>query len=266
MKPFVVCLWLAALPTLSAGAPTITGLAMNPIDAGGQFPFTLNISGTGFKPNARVFWGSTILPSWPAADGSLQATVTPDLRWLSDNYPITVVNSDGVASNAYPEVVRPVLLTVTPAFLVAGSAQTIKLGGFGFQSGIQAQLTSAAGSMMLPTTLVDGETLTVAIPASMLTSTQTALVRLINVKADPTGGNASADSRTFEIRTGPSISSAGMNPIDAGGGGFMLNVNGTGFAPGAVVNWGKMALVTTFLNPTLLQAAVGPELRTLAGA
>jgi len=51
----------------------------------------------------------------------------------------------------------------------------------------------------------------------------------------------------------------------AGGPGFTLTVIGTGFAGGAVVNWGSTALPTSFLGPTQLTAQVPANLIATAG-
>ena len=50
----------------------------------------------------------------------------------------------------------------------------------------------------------------------------------------------------------------GLNPASAsaGGSGFTLTVNGTGFASGAVVNWNGSALVTSFVSSTSVTASV----------
>jgi hypothetical protein len=51
----------------------------------------------------------------------------------------------------------------------------------------------------------------------------------------------------------------------AGGPGFTLTVIGTGFAAGAVVNWGNTSLSTSFLGPTQLAAQVPANLIATAG-
>jgi uncharacterized protein (TIGR03437 family) len=51
----------------------------------------------------------------------------------------------------------------------------------------------------------------------------------------------------------------------AGGAGFTLTVIGTGFAAGAVVNWGNTSLSTSYLGPTQLAAQVPASLIATAG-
>src|SRR5260370_24855432 len=59
----------------------------------------------------------------------------------------------------------------------------------------------------------------------------------------------------------PSITSATPNLIDAGGPYFLITVNGSGFASGAVLKWAGTSLNTTFVSSTQLKAAITPELR-----
>jgi uncharacterized protein (TIGR03437 family) len=265
MRSLLVCLGLAVLPIAGAVPPSITGAGPNPIDAGGPY-FPLTINGSGFVNGSVARWGQVVLSTTFVSSSQLLAEITPDLRLISDNYPITVTNPDTTVSNKYAITVSPVLASVTPAAVVAGSpAVTVKIAGIGFQAGVQVQFSSAAGTVNIDASVTDSARLTAVIPASALASAQSASIRIVNTKADPSGGNASA-SLPFEIRGTPAISSASPNPIDAGGGYFLLDVTGTGFTPGSVVNWpGVPALGTTYVSATHLQAAITPDLRSLAG-
>ena len=53
--------------------------------------------------------------------------------------------------------------------------------------------------------------------------------------------------------------------VPPGGGAFTLTVNGTGFVPGAVVNWNGVPLATTFATSSLLTATVPPSDIATAG-
>ncbi len=266
MRLLLVRLWLAALPAIGLAAPSITSLAPNPINAAYPAYFLLTINGSGFVNGSYAYWGSTVLSTTFVSSTMLQAAITPDLRQISDNYSITVVNPNLEASNKYAMIVSPVLSSVTPGAVIAGKAVTVTISGSGFQSGLQVQLSSTAGLVNYPATVNDPQSLTAAIPASALTVAQTALLRIVNTNADSSGANASY-WLPFEIHNLPSISSASPNPIDAGGGSFTLNVAGTGFSPGSVVNWpGSPSLVTTYVSPTQLQAAITPDLRVFPGA
>jgi hypothetical protein len=54
----------------------------------------------------------------------------------------------------------------------------------------------------------------------------------------------------------PVIASLAPNSTAMGGAAFTMTVNGTGFASGAVVNWGGSSRTTTFVSSTKLTAAI----------
>ena len=58
----------------------------------------------------------------------------------------------------------------------------------------------------------------------------------------------------------PTVSSLIPSSATAGGNGFTMTVNGTGFAAGAIVNWNGAALGTSYLAPNQLQAFVAANL------
>jgi uncharacterized protein (TIGR03437 family) len=63
----------------------------------------------------------------------------------------------------------------------------------------------------------------------------------------------------------PSITSAQPTSANAGGGSFLLTVNGAGFVSGSVVKWSGTALTTTYVSDTLLNAAVPSNLIAICG-
>lgn len=274
MRSPKVWLWLALLPAFGGAAPSITSLSYdssrpsaNVINAG-SWQFTLYISGSGFTLGSYARWGSTILSTEFSSSVLLKATVTPDLRATSGNYPVTVMNPDTSLSNAFPMVVSPVLQWVTPNTAAVGIATPIQVGGSGFTNGLAVKFQASPGSaaVLLPATVTSNTTLAAVIPASAVTSAQTAYIWIVNTAADPSGGNISADSVPIYVHTPASVSGASPNPIDAGGGGFTLDVTGSGFSPASVVNWAGAPLSTVYLSPTELHATITPDLRPLAGA
>lgn len=58
----------------------------------------------------------------------------------------------------------------------------------------------------------------------------------------------------------PLITSLSPPSATAGGAGFTLTVNGTGFMPGSVVFWNSTALTTTYVNANQLTATVPASL------
>ncbi len=262
MRPFAVCLWVVAWSIAGTAAPSITGLDWNPIDAGGPY-FPLTITGAGFVNGSIAYWGQTTLTTTHVNSTQLIAEISPDLRLIAGNYFLTVANPDGSVSKQYAITVSPVANSVSPGAVVAGSkALTVTIKGIGFQSRLVAQISTSTGTLNLTTTLVDSATLTAVIPASALADARTASIQVI----DPLYGGSSG-TVPFAVHGSPVISTATPNPIDAGGGYFLLNVTGSGFAPGVVVDWANgVGLSTNYMSPTQVQAAITPELRTLAGA
>lgn len=270
-------LWLALLPAVASAAPSITSLSYdasrptgnaNVINAVPAVVFPLYISGSGFTHGSYARWGSTILSTQFSSSVLLIATVTPDLRAISGNYPITVLNPDLSVSNVFPMVVSPVLGSATPNTAMVGSPTLIQVTGGGFTNGlaVKFQLTSSSAAVMVPATVTSDTTLTAVIPANALTSPQTAHIWIVNTGADPSGGNISADSVPIYVHNQAAIAAASPNPIDAGGVGFPLDVTGSGFSPASVVQWAGAPLVTVYLSPTELLATITPDLRQLAGA
>jgi hypothetical protein len=75
--------------------------------------------------------------------------------------------------------------------------------------------------------------------------------------ASSDGNYSGSGSATLNIAAAvPAISSLSPAEQTANAAAFTLTVNGTGFAPGAVVNWNGSARTTTFVSATQLTAAI----------
>jgi len=64
---------------------------------------------------------------------------------------------------------------------------------------------------------------------------------------------------------GPTVTSLTPSSATAGGTGFTMTVNGTGFLSGAIVSWNGAALGTGYVNPTQLLASVTADLLASPG-
>jgi subtilisin family serine protease len=72
-----------------------------------------------------------------------------------------------------------------------------------------------------------------------------------------TSGSSSGNATvTIVDDTPPSLMSLSPSSATAGGVGFTLTVNGSGFVTGSSVTWDGSARATTFVNPTTLSAAI----------
>ena len=183
------------------------------------------------------------------------------MRAFSVKFNLTITNPSGMVSNSYPITISPVLATITPAAVLAGSpAVTITAKGIGFIRRQVLALNASGQQTILIPSYVDSATLTAVIPAGVLAVARAATIQIL----DPLDGNTSG-SLPFSIRNAPAIASATPNPIDAGGPFFLLTVTGTGFASDSTVSWVSSRLAATFVSSTSLQAAITPDLRSVSG-
>ena len=152
------------------------------------------------------------------------------------------------------------ILSITglnPAATTAGSTGfTLTVNGTGFGPGSSAQWNGAA----LPTQVINATQLNATVSANLVASVGTASVTVLN----PNGSISNASNFTI---SSPVFSITSLNPpsATAGGPGFQLTVNGTGFSPGATLNWNGSPLTTTFVSSTQLTINVPSNLITSAG-
>ena len=83
---------------------------------------------------------------------------------------------------------------------------------------------------------------------------------------DSAGSVSVAQALSIGIVGAPAI--AGLSPLSviAGGPAFTLTINGSGFLPGATVQWNGSPLVTTYVNSNQLTAAVSAGMIAAAGS
>ena len=263
MRPRILCLCLTVCALARAAdvpLPSIASASPNLIDAGGPY-FLITVNGSGFIDSAYVNWSGNPLSTIFVSSTQLKAAITPDLRTSSGKFNLTVINPGAPVSNSYPITVSPVLSTITPAAVLAGSpAVTITATGIGFTRGETLSIMSSGQQTPLITTYVNSATLTAVIPADALAVARAATIQVL----DTLDGSASG-SLPFGIRTTPAIASATPNPFDAGGSAFRLTVTGTGFAPDSVVKWSGSPLDTGAVSATQLQALITADLRAVSG-
>lgn len=107
------------------------------------------------------------------------------------------------------------------------------------------------------TTFVSETQLQANITAADVGSPGTASVTVFNPA--PGGGLSNAQSFTVTAIPGnpvPTTSDVSPNTAEAGGSGFSLTVNGSGFVPGSTVRWGGMDRQTAYISATQLQAVI----------
>lgn len=144
----------------------------------------------------------------------------------------------------------PAISAVTPDTVPARSAATtITVDGTGFAPSSVIHWNGVAR----PTTYVGPTRLTATIPATELA---TAGERLVQIRTPAPGGGSS--SQVAVTVTNPVPTVTGLSPTTAtqGGGGFSLEVRGTGFVPTSVVRWNGETLSTSYGGPTEVTALV----------
>jgi hypothetical protein len=144
----------------------------------------------------------------------------------------------------------PVVTSISPTSATAGGpAFTLTVNGLNFVSGSTVQWNGTTR-----TTTFGGSTqLTAAILAGDVASIGTAQVTVTS----PTPGGGTSSAITFTILAAtPVASSLAPSSAVAGGPGFDLTVNGSGFVAGAAVQWNGASRPTTFVSSGALQAAI----------
>jgi uncharacterized protein (TIGR03437 family) len=252
MRLFFALISLTAVAYAQSSAPVITSATPNPIDAGGP-SFTLTVNVNTFVSGAVVKWSGTVLNS-PAYvnDTTLAVTVPASLIALCGKYFLTVTNPNtNAVSNAYAIVVKPVLSSLSPNVLPAGSGGvTVTATGLGFSSNVYLTLTASGTQTNLATQYVPTTTLYGFVPASALDGTYPVSL----VVTDPATG---AVSQTLPITlTIASVSSIFPNEIQAGIDKFTLTVGGANFAGGVIVLFNGAPLTTTGSSSNIVQATV----------
>ena len=158
------------------------------------------------------------------------------------------VRSEGLLSESLPFTILPVaeITSFSPASVHAGAgAFTLTVDGTNFSEGAVVRW----GSQSLATTFVSSTRLTAAVDAALIASPGTAPVSVMSL------GMVSA-SVPFPVQGDVSIS--GLTPAAAlaESPAFTLTVDGAGFTTATVIQWQGQNLLTTFVSPTRVTAAV----------
>jgi uncharacterized protein (TIGR03437 family) len=228
----------ASLPNATSGTPYSTALAASG-GSGTGYTWTLS-SGSlpaGFTLSSAGILSSTGSPAAPSNSYSFTVQVV-DSASNTATQPLTL--------NVVPP--PPIVTSLSPPSATAGGpALTLTVNGSGFLSGATVQWNSSP----LVTTYVNGNELTAVVPASLTAAPGSAGVTVVNP------GGSGSNVATFTISPPPS-SISGLSPSSAlaGGPGFTLTVTGSGFLPGATVDWNGSPLATTYVNASQLTAQV----------
>ena len=158
----------------------------------------------------------------------------------------------GASKEVTFEVVNPgaALTSLSPLSVIAGAgATTIQASGTGFVPGAKVVL----GATELTTTFSNATTLTATIPSSLLGSSGSMPVKVVN----PAPGGGPSTTISFTVAN-PAAAVQLINPSAAfvGSAAMQIIVNGSGFVAGSNVLFNGNPLATQFINGDEVRATV----------
>lgn len=237
-----------------AMAPEVTSVSPDKGTVGSIGP-SIVVAGENFVPRSIVqLDGAPLATSFVSAT-ELRATIPTSKLAAVGVLRLSVGTSPpggGASKEVTFEVQNPgaTLTSLSPLSVVAGSGPTaLEASGTGFVPGAKIVF----GGTDLTTTFGSATSLTATIPASLLASSGSVPVKVVN--PPPGGGSSSAISFTV---ANPAATVQAINPSAAfvGSAAISMTVNGSGFVGGSNVLFNGAVLATTFVSSTQLTAAV----------
>jgi hypothetical protein len=264
--------------------PLISYLSPNWVTADGA-SFTMIINGSNFLPtSSTVKWvdasgGLTFLSATYISSTQISVEVPASLitsARAGAGYPYVYVGIYVYTSGGYGwswgmgfaiVPAPPTITSTSPTSVPASSGTfTLTINGSNFRTG-QGPTVVKWDYSALATTYVSPTQITGVVPASLISSARTLLISVSTANGVPSNFFFTINQAKPVIT---SLSSSNVwSPIGAavvGQGDFTLIVWGNYFDPTEVVNWGSTPLVTTFINSTVLTAAVPASLTATAGS
>ena len=237
-----------------AMTPEVTSVSPDKATVGSVGP-SIVVAGNNFVPRSIVQLDGAPLATSFVSGTELRATI-PTSKLLAVGVLRISVGTSPPGGGASKEVTFDVqnptatLTSLSPLSVVAGSAATsLTAAGTGFVPGAKI----VYGSTDLTTTFGSSTSLSATIPASLLVSSGTAPITVVNPA--PGGGTSSAISFTV---ANPTAAIQAINPSAAfvGSASLSMTVNGSGFVPGSVVLFNGAALATAYVSGTVVTAQV----------
>ncbi len=236
--------------------PAITTINPSTVNAGGA-GFVLTVNGSNFVPASVVQLNGANRPTAFVSSSQLTAQISAEDIAVSDTLAIRVVSpapGGGTSNEVTLTVINavPVITSLNPSVVAEGSsAFMLTVNGTGFVPGAQIRINNVTRI----TTFVNSTQLTTNVQASEVTTPTTLNVQVVN---PPPGGGAS-NTVALEVRARsplPRITSISPQSVLAGGPGFVLVVNGSGFVQGSVVRVNGQDRQTDFVSGTSLAAQI----------
>lgn len=243
--------------------PVLDGVTPNKATVGSVGP-SITLSGENFVPRTIVQLDGAPLATTFVSSTELRATIpstklaaVATLRLSAGTSP----PGGGASKEVTFAVENPVPTTtsLSPLSVTAGAGATeLDVTGAGYVQGAKIVF----GATDLTTTFVSSTALSATVPASLLQSSGSVPVKVVN----PAPGGGSSTTIAFTV-TNPSASVQSINPSAAfvGSAGFTMAVNGGGFVGGSEVVFNGTTLNTSFVNGGKLEATVPSSLLGAAG-
>ncbi len=174
----------------------------------------------------------------------LRETVDASANVLQTGYTAGVITLDPQISTI------PVLTSLNPSsVIVGGPSFTLTITGSNFINGVVAQVDGVDRV----TQFVSPTEVRATILAQDITETGSIGITVRN--PDPNTGVSNTLNLEI-VNPVPTLTSISPNSATVGGPGFTLQLTGTNFVPGVVVQWNGANRITTFVNSTQLTAQI----------
>ena len=252
MRRLLPLLLVFGAATLSATTtPVITSLNPSTVIAGSG-PFTLQVIGTGFLAGAFVKVNNSSRSTTFVDSQHLTVTMlgTDDINPAT--LQIVVVDPGNNVSSAATLTVlpnSPQISSIDPSQVGTGSsAFTLTVTGQNFGTTAVVQVNNNART----TTWISATTLTAAIPASDVSFARTLNITVLN----PRSVVSNTVTLTVSGTPAPVITLLNPSTVNAGTGGFVLQILGNNFTQSATVKVNGNVRSTTFVDSGTLKAQI----------
>jgi len=247
-------------------SPTITSISPSTLAANPSGPVQITITGTGFISTSQVQVNGSSVPTTYLSATTLQAAIPATQIVPGAKLAVTVVNGavttgpSGAASTLVVNNPVPAITSLQPAMVLAGTGATdVQITGTGF---LPASAVTVNGSGRT-VTYTSATEISVALSAADLATPGT--LHLVATNAAPGGGSSPAVTLAVDNPM-PVIASITPASVMEGVAAFTLDIKGSGFITGSIVQWNSTPLTATLVSQNEINAAVPATLITANGS
>jgi hypothetical protein len=212
--------------------PVLSAISPSSVNAGDP-SVSITATGIGFVAGDGLTFNGTGFPSTWQSSTTLTGAIPASLVITPGTASIQVINLDNQT------VSRSLTLTILPgpipqvtslspaSWIAGGAAFTLTVNGAGFSSGATVRWNATA----LSTTFVSGSQLQALVPANLLAVAGNANITVAN----PQGAASAGAAFPVVPSSGPAVTTAAPDQVDAGAPAFSLTVTGANFVNGSAV-------------------------------